>query len=128
MMSNIIPGVGNILKLAQTVIKPQPYIYMKYQGRVQNSLGQWITSYFPDEERMASIQPIKSDVLYRMGMDTSKKHITILDSIDYDELERDASSDRAVVNGKTYKLVPVTDWFKQNGWDQGVWMQLNEVN
>lgn len=111
----MIPGI-NLLSIATSVIGTQQVEWLKYSARVQNELGQWITSYIAQAIR-GSWQPVEISKYEQWGLDLSRTYFHLYTSNPVMCVDRDRSPDIIRWNGRLYTAEKVpADWIEQDGW------------
>lgn len=111
----MIPG-SNLLNAARRLIRFQEVMYIKDNGRTQDSARQWVTAYLPPEGLMASVQAVKRDKYIELGLEMQKKYVKIFASIDAIDIEREASGDRFIFGRELFQMESQTTWYVQDGW------------
>lgn len=113
------PG-SNLLSIAMRVIKPVVVQYFPHSGRQMNGARQYVDSYGPAIDVVASVQPVKRSKYQFNGLDFSKSYVSIHAERDMNTIVREVSGDYFVFNGRKYKLVDDTDWTVQDGWSKAL--------
>jgi hypothetical protein len=112
-----IPG-SNLLNMALKVITPQTLAYYEFNGRSLNSIGYTVATYAPGVTAYGSLQPIPRNLYESMGLDLQRDYCMIFVSKGVIDVERDVSGDMMIYQGTFLQCVSVTNWFRQDGWDQ----------
>jgi hypothetical protein len=111
----LIPGV-NLLSLAFSVVGTSLVPYRKADGRTQNELRQFVSSYGVPFHVNASVQSVKQSVYRQFNLDWQKQYVRIFVSLDVIDLERDNHGDQFIWGGQTFQLQDRNTWFIQDGW------------
>jgi hypothetical protein len=113
----IVPG-SNLLSMALGVIGTQSVQWLRYTEEVETPAGvqrpQWanpVTIY-------GSLQPVDTNLLQQLGLDWTRNYVTFFAPAEFREVERDQSSDRIIYAGRTYQVVSKTAWWRQDGWEK----------
>lgn len=114
-----VPG-SNLLKQAMKAIKPTNIKYVKFNGRVQDALRNWVDQYALPTDLKASVQAIARDKYQDLGLDLQKNYIKMWASADLIDLKRDYSGDYFIYGGRKYKLNNQTHWYLQDGWASAI--------
>ncbi len=114
----------NLLASVQTVIRQQSFTLRRYVGRTLQANGVYVDTYAADVPLKGSIQPINRNEYEKMGLDFTKSYIKILAVDNIDDLSRDRSGDRVVVDGSLYETVGKTDWIGSANWNRLIWVRV----
>lgn len=114
-----VPG-SNLLKQAMKAIKPTTIKYVKFNGRTQDALRNWVDQYSLPTDLRASVQAIARDKYQELGLDLQKNYIKMWASADLIDLKRDYSGDYFIYGGIKYKLNNQTHWYLQDGWASAI--------
>lgn len=110
-----IPG-SNLLRQAMKVIKPSVVKYLRFNGRILDARRQYIDSYEPEVDLVASVQAIQRSAYKDLGLDFQKNYIKIWAAADLIDIARDNSGDIFKWGGRKYKLIDNTNWMLMDGW------------
>ena len=117
-MANV-PG-GNLLKKAQRLIRPVSINYYKFTGRTTNSAGLDVNTFDTVTALTATVQAVPRKLYDRMGLDYTKRYISIWSVDDIDTLYRDRAGDNIGFNGRRYSVLDDADWTSIDGWNSMV--------
>lgn len=108
---------GNLLKIASSIIPQQTFVYYKFNKAQANDIGVVEDTYDDGVILEGSVQAISQDMYQKLGLDFSKKYISIHTSADIRNVDSSQPSpDKVVWNGKEYLIVKVSNWYQQDGW------------
>jgi hypothetical protein len=111
-----IPG-QNLLNMALTVIAKQPLTYYQFAGRIQNDIGQDITTYNPPRLIYGSWQPVPRKLYEQYGLDWNRDYFILYTSNNTIDVGRDVSGDQVAFDGQRYQCESNTEWFRLDGWN-----------
>lgn len=121
----MIPGI-NLFAIASNVIATDTVLWAKFVSRELNELGNWINTYESPEEIRCSVQPVEAREYQTLGLDLSKRYITIFTSHDVQHVKREAGPDRFIWNSAMWESVGGDDWFNQDGWRESLLVYIGE--
>lgn len=110
-----IPGV-NLMNLALSVIGTKQVTWRQFHARTQNALGNWVVQYKPDQILTGSWQSDPTDRVKELGYDSSKNYRRFYVSAPVEGVNRGASPDLLITDGRKYEVVSTDDWSVQDGW------------
>lgn len=119
----IIPG-SNLLALALGVIGNQQVQWLKYAGTTVTPAGIQRPTWDAPVTINGSIQPVDANTLQQLGLDWTRNYVSFFAPAEFEEIERDQSSDRIAYAGRTYQVVGKTAWFYQDGWDKVICVEV----
>lgn len=119
----IVPG-SNLLALAMGVIGQQSVQWLRYTGLTTTAAGVERPTWAAPVAIIGSIQPVDTNTIQMLGLDWTKNYITFYAPKEFQEIERDQSSDRIAYAGRTYQVVSKTAWFAQDGWDKVICVEV----
>lgn len=118
---------GNLLNIASSIIPQQVFTYYKFNKAEVNDIGNVVDTYDDGVILEGSVQAISQDMYEKLGLDFSKKYISIHTSADIRNVDNSQkSSDKVVWNGKEYLITKVTNWFQQDGWNRVIAVEQTE--
>lgn len=120
----MIPG-SNLLNTALTVIAKQTVFYYRSLSRVQNDVGQWVTTYATGIKLQGSFQAIPKNLYQAYGLDLQKTYFTFYTSNPVKDVARDTSPDIITYKGDRYQCESNNDWYKIDGWRGVLCVLLN---
>lgn len=112
---SFIPG-QDLLAMALTMIVQQYLTYYKADGRVLNSLGQYVTTFESPVVMYGSWQPVPRQLMIQYGLDLQKDYFTFYTSNNVLDLDRDITADQVAFNGQLFQVESDNDWFALDGW------------
>lgn len=115
----MIPG-ANVLRQAQTLIRPTTVTYFQFLGRTTNSVGQDVSNYAAGLAIQANVQAIKRAFYHRMGLDYTKRYIQLWTTTDTVDLYRDRAGDQIEWEGRRYELMNEDEWTPIDGWNSAL--------
>lgn len=118
---------GNLLNQALSVIPKQTFIYYKFKSVTVNEQGIKQNEYEQPVTMQGSVQAISQDMYEKLGLDWSKKYISVHASIDMRNTDNDQPApDKIVWNNKEYLITKATSWYMQDGWNKIVAVEQTE--
>lgn len=118
---------NNLLNQALTIIPKQTFTYYKFKTVTVNTQGIKQIEYESPVELQGSVQAISQDMYEKLGLDWSKKYISVHASIDMRNTDNDQSvPDKIVWNNKEYLITKATSWYTQDGWNKIVAVEQTE--
>jgi hypothetical protein len=118
---------GNLLNIASSIIPQQVFTYYKFNKAEVNDIGNVVDTYDDGVILEGSVQAISQDMYEKLGLDFSKKYISIHTSADIRNVDNNQKSpDKVVWNGKEYLITKVTNWFQQDGWNRVIAVEQTE--
>lgn len=116
---------NNLLKLALKVTGYQQVKYFAVRGRVVNDLGVYVTEYNPPIYIKGNWQPINTQYVAQMGLDTTKNYATWYDPNSATrDINRDTTGDKVIFCGTTYIALSSNDWSCVDGWEGMVFVEV----
>ena len=110
---------GNLLNIASQIIPQQTFVYYKYKDAQANDIGVVEKTYDDGVILEGSVQAISQDMYEKLGLDFSKKYISIHTSADIRNVDNSQPCpDKVVWSGKEYLITKVTNWYQQDGWNR----------
>lgn len=119
----IVPG-SNLLALAMGVIGQQQVQWLRYTGMTTTSAGVERPTWAAPVTITGSVQPVDTSLLQQLGLDWTRNYITFYAPAEFQEVERDQSSDRITYAGRTYQVLSGTNWFAQDGWEKVICVEV----
>lgn len=117
---------GNLLEAALSIIPKQTFIYTKYKGVSINDIGIKQIEYEAPVTLEGSVQAVKKDMYEKLGLDWSKRYISIHASADIRNPDNDQPApDKIGWNGKEYLVTSATEWHVQDGWNAVIAVENN---
>ena len=111
----MIPG-SNLLNQALSLIAKQEFGHIKFNGRTTNAIGLDVTTYDDEVTLSGSVQAVPKTVYQHLGLDWKKTYINIYNTTLINGVGRDTSGDKVTFSGRTYQVMPDTDWRSIDGW------------
>lgn len=119
-----VPG-SNLLNMALRHIKPQsPTMWRKFLSKTKNAQGIDVPTYAAAVEIVASVQAVQRTLYNQLGLDRQKKYVTIYTTTPLTDVERDGMGDMIEYGGVTYLVQSLTKWADQDGWSQGICIEV----
>lgn len=119
----IVPG-SNLLSIALSVIAPQQIVLYRALSRVENAIGEWVTTYAPGFPVEGSWQPVDRTKYEALGLDLMKNYYTFYTSELVNAINRDTSPDLAERNGRKYSTVGDVPWRDLDGWQSATFVDI----
>lgn len=113
-MANV-PG-ANLLNMAMTIIREQTVQYYRFESRLLNLVGQYVTTYEAMIELVGSWQPVPRTLYASLNLSFQKDYFTFYTSNDILDITRDTSADQIEFMGKRYQVESNNDWYQLDGW------------
>lgn len=110
--------LSNILNLALGVIRPVQFQYQEYITSTINSIGIKQPSYSQPKTVSGSIQPVNTGVYQAYGLDFMKEYIRVYVPAEVRSIDRQATPDRIIFQGKTYVIIQCQAWHFYDGWNE----------
>lgn len=123
----MIPG-QNLLSMAFRIINNTPLVYYHYLGRIQNSVGQDVSSYSDAKRIFGSFQPIPRILYEKLGLDFQKNYWMFYTSNNLQDIGRSISGDQIAFNGNRYQCESDNDWFSIDGWKGSLFVHIGIDN
>lgn len=123
----IVPG-SNLLAIALTVITPSEIALSRATGRVQNAVGEWVTTYAPQVPIEGSWQPVDQTKYESLGLDLTKKYFTFYASEVINSINRGESPDLCERNGRKYSTVGDVPWNDVDGWQSALFVDIGAAD
>ena len=118
---------GNLLNQALKIIPKQTFIYYKFKKVEINNIGNKVNSYEQPITMQGSVQAISQDMYEKLGLDWSKKYISVHASIDVRNADNDQPApDKIVWNNKEYLVTKQTNWYTQDGWNKVIAVEQSD--
>lgn len=111
-------SLGNLHAIASGVIPQQRLTWTAYLSRVQDARGRWVVTYSRPVQIRGSVQPVDMRTLKELGLDESRAYVQLWTAAPIQPTGRDAAPDRVTYCSRSYEVVGVTDWQRQDGWRQ----------
>lgn len=122
----IVPG-SNLLNMALGVIGRQQIMWSRYIGMTTTSAGVERPTWAAPVAISGSIQPVDANMLTQLGLDWTANYVTFFAPAEFNEIDRDQSSDRISYAGKTYQVTSKTDWLAQDGWQKVICVEVHDA-
>jgi hypothetical protein len=123
----MVPG-SNLLAIALTVIAPQQITLYRTTGRVENAIGEWVTTYAPGFPVEGSWQPVDQTKYEALGLDLSKKYFMFYASERIEAITRGQAPDLAERNGRKYSTVSDNPWNDVDGWQSAMFVDIGAAD
>lgn len=118
---------GNLLEQALSIIPQQTFVYYRYKDAEANEIGGVEQTYDDGVILEGSVQAISQDMYQQLGLDFSKKYISIHTSADIRNVDNSQPCpDKIVWNGKDYLVTKVSNWYQQDGWNKVIAVEQKE--
>ncbi len=108
--------IPNLLNIALGAVGSQSVVWRAFKSRTQNGRGQWVTTYEDDRPIDGSWQPVDSQTVKDLGLDTTKRYHNLYAPHPVDQVNAGESPDLIVADGRRHEVVGNADWYQQNGW------------
>jgi len=108
--------LDNLLNQALTVIPSQSGTLFKFDSRVINRVGQYITTFATGIPVNGSFQAIPREILEEMGLDTKSVHYMLYTSDDVSGLFRGGRGDQIEYEGFRLQAKKEGGWKPVDGW------------
>jgi hypothetical protein len=123
----IVPG-SNLLSIALTVIAPTQIALSRATGRVQNAIGEWVTTYAVQVPVEGSWQIIDQAKYESLGLDLTKKYFMFYASEKINSINRGESPDLCERNGRKYSTVSDVPWNDVDGWQSAMFVDIGAAD
>lgn len=118
---------NNLLNQALKVIPNQTFTYYKFKKVEVNDIGIKTNSYEQPVTMQGSVQAVSQDMYEKLGLDWSKKYISVHASIDIRNMDNEQPvPDKIEWNGKVYLVTKQTNWYTQDGWNKVIAVEQTE--
>lgn len=118
-----VPG-SNLLSIALTVIAPQQIALSRATSRVENAIGEWVTTYAAQVPVEGSWQPVDQTKYESLGLDLTKKYFMFYTTENINSINRGESPDLAERNGRKYSAVGDVPWNDVDGWQSAMFVDI----
>lgn len=122
----IVPG-SNLLNMAMGIIGRQSVQWFRYTGLTTTPAGLQRPTWADPVTITGSLQPVDANTLQNLGLDWTKNYVTFFAPAEFNEVERDQSSDRVAYAGRKYQVVGKTAWFHQDGWEKVICVEVRDA-
>lgn len=123
----IVPG-SNLLSIALTVIAPGSIMLYRSTGRVQNAIGEWVTTYAVGYPVEGSWQPVDRSKYESLGLDLEKQYFMFYASELIQSVARGESPDLAERNGRKYATIGDSPWYDVDGWQSAMFVDIGAAD
>jgi len=108
----------NLLLSAFNLIDRQTINYYKFNNRILNSVGQWISEYDEPIEIQGSLQPVPRSLYEQYGLDFQKDYYNFFALSDVMDVEREVSGDQLEFLNNRYQVNSKVAWYSIDEWVQ----------
>jgi hypothetical protein len=122
-----VPG-SNLLSIALTVITPQQIALSRATARVENAIGEWVTTYAAQAPVEGSWQPVDQTKYESLGLDLTKKYFMFYTTERINSINRGESPDLCERNGRKYSTVSDVPWNDVDGWQSAMFVDIGVVD
>lgn len=123
----MVPG-SNLLNIALSVITHSPITLYVATGRVENAIGEWVTTYAPAYPVEGSWQPVDRTKYEALGLDLMKNYYTFYTSEVVRSINRGESPDLCERNGRKYSAVGDVPWNDVDGWQSVTFVDIGAAD
>lgn len=109
------PG-ADLLSIALTVINPQEVLYRRFLGQELNEARIKVDKWEVPFTIFGSVQRVKRDKYAELGLDFSRRYVTLYASLDIKDIHRENNGDQFNFGDRTYQVVSDGNWFLMDGW------------
>lgn len=118
---------GNLLNKALSIIPKQTFIYYKFKSVTVDDIGQKQIEYEQPVTLQGSVQAVSQDMYEKLGLDWSKKYISVHASQDIRNTDNEQpAADKIVWNNKEYLVTKQSNWYTQDGWNKVIAVEQTE--
>jgi len=107
---------SNLLSSALRLIGSSTVLYFKYNARVLNDVGEYVSSYDEPFEIVGSFQPVKRSLYEQYGLDYQKEYFNFYVLNDLVDVSRGVSGDQIEFNGSRFQCESKQGWFPFDQW------------
>lgn len=123
----MIPGI-NLFAVASGLIANDSVTWQAFSSRARNALGNWVNTYAAPEIIKGSVQPIEASEYQALGLDMSKRYVTLFTSHNVQHVKRESGPDRFEWNGARWEAQGGDDWYNQDGWREVRLVYIGDVS
>lgn len=120
------PG-SDLLSDALEVIDPTEIGHRKFEGRILNDYGLYVSTFEAEVTLEASVQAVPRSAYKQFGLDFQRNYLSAFVSADVLDLQRDVAGDRFIIKGKLFQVVSEVPWFEIDGWVNVTVVQITEL-
>ena len=119
-----VPG-ANLLNMALQRIQPQQPVKLRsFVSRATDAKGLDAPTYSAAVLIVASVQAVPRVRFLQLGLDRQRAAVTIYTTSALQDVERDGCGDLIEYAGRTYVVQSLTRWAEQDGWSEGVCVEV----
>ncbi|MDL2313389.1 hypothetical protein LJC36_00235 [Desulfovibrio sp. OttesenSCG-928-C14] len=118
--------IRNILGLAMTIIPKQEALLFRWTGRESNDLGLDVDTFDPPVPLKGSIQPVDRTRYAYLGLDASKKYISVYSTTLAGTVTKIKNPDQIEYQGSRWEVMADTDWHAPADYSGLLAVQINE--
>ncbi|WP_265498484.1 phage collar protein [Providencia rustigianii] len=115
---------GNLHRIASRYIPQQKALWFRFKSRETDELGHDKNQYHDPVEIRGSWQAVDTQDAQSMGFDSNQVYRRFYTSHDIKGIQRGASPDYIVINGKKYDVMGDADWYEQDGWKSVICIEV----
>lgn len=119
----MIPGI-NLLAIATQAIGTDTVMWSRFVSRERNALGNWVSTYDDPVAIRGSVQPVEARDYKELGLDMSRRYVTLFTSHDVQHVKRESSPDKFEWDGGLWEAQGGDDWHRQDGWREVILVYL----
>lgn len=114
---------SNLLKKANRLIPFEKIVFQKWTGNTFQD-GIAVPTFAEGVEFSASVQPVRTEIYEKLGLDFQKDYVTVHASVQMNGTDKQATPDRMVYDGYIWNVQKSNNWFKYDGWSSAVFVRI----
>ncbi|MBP3514294.1 MAG: hypothetical protein J6J74_07455 [Elusimicrobiaceae bacterium] len=108
--------LGDLLSQAFNIIPTQEFEYCAFTGKTVNTLGVFVNEYAAPVKYFGSIQALEQTQYEKLGLNFEREYRTVYASVQMKGLDKQATPDILIFEGRRWKVIRNTPWFNIDGW------------
>jgi hypothetical protein len=108
--------LGNLLNQALSTLPAQKIGWRRFLGYCTNARGQEKAKHYRQQWIMGQVQPAEKADYESLSVFATKSLYSVWASLPMKNVQKMASGDLILWNGKTLEIIAIYDWHTQNGW------------
>lgn len=114
---------SNLLKRANRLIPFEKIVFQKWTGNTFQD-GIAVPTFSEGVELSASVQPVRTEIYEKLGLDFQKDYVTVHASVQMNGTDKQATPDRMIYDGFVWNVQKSNNWFKYDGWSSAVFIRI----
>lgn len=114
---------SNLLKRANRLIPFEKIVFQKWTGNTFQE-GIAVPTFAEGVELSASVQPVRTEIYEKLGLDFQKDYVTVHASVQMNGTDKQATPDRMIYDGFVWNVQKSNNWFSYDGWSSAVFIRI----